>query len=293
MRTRISILVITLVVSAGSLVWLLDQRAKRLDAEHELAGEAERRTQTQAEIRRAEDRVAAAGAERDRAALAANARQSAAAGATHPPVNAAPPVAALREAMLHDPELQNLQLAVADSKYTATYQAFSERMKFSPEQTAGLLANLRRRGEQEMDLAAVMETQHLAPNDPSMAKLKQAAEEEFRAAQTALLGDAGARQFQDYERAVPMREFVNELAGAMTVSGAAITAAQGDALVDLLANASAAYQRGGTASVRTIDWDQALARAETMLPAPQFTLFKNGVVQLRNMERLRSLAQQK
>jgi hypothetical protein len=295
MRTKI----ISLILALGAVIWgiqfTLKERARRHESEQAIAASASRRAESERVLREAEQRARVASEEQTRlAAAVAAARQKAAPAANAPRPNAAPVFgAALREAMLRDPQVQNLQLDVVQSKLAANYLPLAEQLKLSEEQVTRLLANLRRRGEQDMDLAAIMETQHLAPDDPAVAKLRQQAATDFAAAQAELLGEAGWRKFREYERAVPMRELVNELAGAMAISGAGINAAQGDALADLLAGASPNYRRGGTASRASVDWDQVLAQARTALTDPQFAVFRNGVIQSRNMDRMRELALRK
>jgi hypothetical protein len=295
MRTKIIILILALGAAIGGIGFTLKEWARRQEAEQAIAATASRRAEAERVLRETEQRARLASEEQERlVATAAAARRKAAPAADAPRPNAAPAFgAALREAMLHDPQLQNLQLDVVQSKLAANYLPLAEQLKLSNEQMTRLLVNLRRRGEQDMDLAAIIETQHLAPDDPAVAKLRQQAAADFAAAQTELLGEAGWRKFRDYERAVPMRELVNELAGAMAISGAGINAAQGDALTDLLAGASPNYRGGGTASRASVDWDQVLAQARTTLTEPQFAVFRNGVIQSRNMDRMRELALRK
>lgn len=297
MRPKIifSLACIALALGAG---WLrFDLRAKRLEAERALAATEARRDQVNADIRRAEKRTTAATEERDRAQAAAKAAATSsaskpAAGAVRTPP-AGQPGAALRDALQNDPRLQNLQLAVSQAKLTATYQPLSDQLKLPEAQQAQFFAALRKRSEAEFDLRLTTEAQHLNDKDPVVLKLRQQAADEFRAAGTAALGEAGWRQLEAYERAVPMREFVNEVAGAMAINGVVLTAGQGDTLVDVLANASPAYRQGGTAIPRTIDWDMALGNARGVLTDAQFTLFRNGVIQGRNMDRIRELAARK
>jgi hypothetical protein len=276
-------------------------RLTRLAQAEELTAAKAKSSQLEAELRAQENRAAEAAAARTEALAKleeARGKAAAIAAATAkaaPTRKAAPalPATVLRDAMLHDPKLQNLQLAVGQAKLTATYQPLCEQLQLTEAQAAQVIAQLRKRGEAEMDLAAVMETQHLAANDPAVTKLRRQAADEFRTAMTTTLGEEGMRQFQAYERTVPVREFVNELAGAMTVSGASLHAAQADALIGLMADASASYRQGGIVTRSNVDWDRVLAGAQSLLSPAQFALLKNGVLQTRNMDKLRELVAKK
>jgi hypothetical protein len=294
MRAKIYFLGLSVAV-VGAALWLaFQERTKRLTIERDLATAEVRRGAQEAELRRTEQRLAAAGEEpRARSATAAALPAPAPVAKTDAPRPAPSPAVVLRDAMLHDPHLQNLQFAVMHSRLTATYQPLCDRLKLSPAQATEFLALLRKRQEQEADLAAVVETQRLASTDPTVGKLRQQAADEFRAAQSALLGEVGRSEFEAYERTVPVREMVNETAGALTLMGPGLNATQADALLGVLVNASPAYRQGGMATARNIDWDQALAGAMTVLSPAQFDAFKNSVVQVRNMDRMRELAARK
>jgi hypothetical protein len=293
MRAKLFFLGLSVVVIGAALWFAFQERTKRLAIERELAIAEVRRSGTEAEVRRAEKRLTTATEAQQRAQTASAAPRAAPAAKAEAPRPAPLPATVLREAMLHDPHLQNLQFAVMHSRLSATYQPLCDQLKLSPAQVTEFLALLRKRQEQEADLIAVMETQRLVSGDPTVAKLRQQAAEEFRAAQSALLGTAGMREFEAYERTVPVREMVNETAGALTLMGPGLNATQADALLGVLVNASPAYLQGKMATARDINWDQALAGAMTVLSPAQFDAFKNSVVQVRNMDRMRELAAKK
>lgn len=281
---------VLIAVLALAVGWFAFQdHANRLAAERDLADQAQRRSRLDAEIATAEQRIAAATAGRQRTPTV---REAAAKNPpATPPVRQAPmPMTALRNALLNDPQLQNLQLAAVQPKLRSTYELFTQQAQLSEAKAAEFFALLRKRGEQEMDLGAIRETRGLAGDDPALVQMKRQAAEEFRAAQATLLGEEGVQKLEAYERSVPAREFINEFAGAATVAGAPVTGAQADALVEAMAAASASYQQGGAVAVQALDWDRVLGVASGTLGAAEFTLFKNAAVQLRNMTRMRQLA---
>src|SRR6185436_1184466 len=122
MRAKLIFYTLSLALMAGGVWYAFDARLERLAAERERAMADVRREQVQAQVQRAETRLAAANEEtkRAQAATAAKVRPPAAAK-TEPAARAAPPreaaaAIALRDALLNDPHLQNLQLAAVQSK---------------------------------------------------------------------------------------------------------------------------------------------------------------------------------
>ena len=272
--------------------WIARGEATAAIVQHET-----QRRRLEAELRSAEQRVAVARREQEglQSTLAA-ARKKIVAGAQtempRKPTAVSAPMAALRDALLNDPHLQNLQLAVVESRLRTTYQPLCEKLRLTNEQITAFLGLLQKREEQEMDLGAILETKGVPDGAAAVSAMRQEMAERFRTAQRALLGETGFREFEAYGRSVPSREFINEYAGAVAVLGAGITAAQADALIDAMANASASYRQGGqaTRNFGDIDWDRALSQAATVLSEAQLTVFKNAVTQSRNMDRIRQLA---
>jgi hypothetical protein len=288
-------------VAAGALIgfgYALRHRVLRHETEAAAEKTEVRRAQLRSEIRQLEQRVSAAEAEQHRleADLDASRNRTAVTPKPMPKPKSAPaPASALRDALLNDPRMQNLQLAAVQAKLVGTYQPLCDQLHLSDAQVAQFFANVRRRGEQEMDLSAIIETQQLQGDDPVLTTMRRKMSDEFRAAQTALLGEAGFRQFESYERSTSAREFVNEVAGAAAILGHGITPSQADRLVEAMANASAAYRQGGmaTRTIGDLDWERVLPEAAETLSAGQFAVFRNAVIQSWNMERIRQLARRK
>ncbi|MCX6951620.1 MAG: hypothetical protein NTV51_05485 [Verrucomicrobia bacterium] len=290
MRSKIISVVFAVAVLVGAVRFVLKQHTARTEAEHAATEAEKRRVTLEAEVRQAEQKLAATAAERAQAQAALAARPKPVAAPARP---APAPMTALRNALLNDPQLQNLRLAAVRPKLRASYLPLFEQLGLTEAQAAQFLAIAEKRGEQEMDLAAVMETRRLPAGDPEIVTLKRQMADEFRAAQTALLGAEGWRQLEAYERSIPAREFVNEFAGAATVVGTGITRAQADALAVALTGASPAHAQGGTVTTENIDWDKALVGAAATLSAEQMAVFRNAALQFRNISRIRELAERK
>lgn len=289
MRSRLLAVVFAVSALIGGIRFVLKHHAARTEAERVATESERRRAALETEVRLAEAKLATAGTERTRvqAELAARPKPPALTASAKP---APAPMTALRNALLNDPQLQNLRLAAVRPKLRASYLPLFEQLGLSETQAAQFLAIAEKRGEQEMDLAAVMETRRLPAGDPEVAALKRQVAEDFRVAQTALLGAEGWRHLEAYERSLPARELVNEFAGAATVLNAGITKVQADALASALTGASPAYAQGGLVTTDNIDWDRALTGAAATLSAEQLTAFRNAVMQYRNINRLRELS---
>ena len=98
--------------------------------------------------------------------------------------------------------------------------------------------------------------------------------QECEAAQRELLGEAGFRQLQDFERTADMRELVRSAAGAATVAGTPFTPQQAAQLIQVLANANDKYRTGGKASVQNTDWDAVEASARAILSEAQYSFLQ-------------------
>lgn len=281
-------------VAIAALWFGLKERSARHDAERAVDESHRQRAWLDGELRQAARRLADVESERRRVEVSLEAARKKATAIPAEPAGKSSPVAsgmaAVRSALLNDPKFQNLQLAAERVRLMGTYLPLCEQLHLTEAQREQFLAILHKRGEQKMDLDAIMEAQRSSADDPIFAKMKQQMGDECRAAQTVLLGEAGCRQFEAYERSVPAREFVNQFVS--TAAGAGITAGQADALTQAMAEASVTYQGGAVVSVLTIDWAKVLAAAATTLSAQQLVLFKNTVVNIRNRTRISALVLQ-
>lgn len=285
-------------LALAGFAFALKERAARHALEREIDEQRTQRDQAKGEAHRA-------GARRADAATAPQPRPADATAADVRDENGAPaptavatdfpvrPTADRRAALRDDPRVQNLQLAAADAKFRTSYRPLWDALQLAEPRQQEFLAILRRRAEQEMDLAAIVEKKQAPEDDPIFLQLKQQLAAETRAALAPVLGEAGLKQFETYERSVPAREFVNGFAGATAVAGLGITAAQAEALTVTLANASATYRDGGAATVPSIDWEKALGDAAAILPEPQLAFFKNATLPQRNLLRLQQLSGKK
>ena len=105
--------------------------------------------------------------------------------------------------------------------------------------------------------------------DATLASMEEQVRGVNRAAEIGVVGEVGVQAMQDYDRAYAAQEIAGQVAAGSFYSSAPLSATQADTLRQLLTQGSPAFQQGGSLERDSIDWDGVLARASTLLPAPQ------------------------
>jgi len=173
-----------------------------------------------------------------------------------------------------DPKVQNLSFASMRVSLAAKYAYLFRTLGLSSEQSEKFLDITLKRVEQGVDLGAAVRAQGMSADDPVVDKLGLQMRQECETAQRELLGEAGFRQLQDYERTADMRELVRSTASAATVAGTPFTPPQAEQLIQVLANANDKYRSGGKASVQNTDWDAVEAPARAILSEAQYAFLQ-------------------
>jgi len=278
------------------------------------ASDTKSRVKLLKEIQRREDFLAAA--ERERIRLEADLKRLRSADAESPSYDRALKIVAVAAkpwrdiAVERDAQLQALYLASERRSLAVRYGPFLRSLGLSAEQSGNFENAEMAAIERTLDIKTTALSKGLELNDPAIATLLQQSNEQRLAAQTALLGTDGCEQLQNYERTLPVRGFVNEMAGDLAFSDAPLTPQQGDQLVQLLVSANAGYLAGGVASPprlsddymslmasrslapQSTDWDSIQPRARALLSDTQFSVLnarieENGtMVQLYNLMQL-------
>lgn len=115
------------------------------------------------------------------------------------------------------------------------------------------------------DLGAIAVTDGMDPSDATIVALAEEEEDEFCAAQIALLGKAGFEQLRQFEDLQSLQNQVEFSVGfGAGFPPAPLTCAQRRQLATVLANAS-----DGLAGRLTIDWNAVLPQAQGILSGPQ------------------------
>jgi hypothetical protein len=173
-----------------------------------------------------------------------------------------------------DPKVQNLTFASVRVSLAAKYAYLFRTLGLSSEQSEKFLDITLKRREQNDDLIDVVRAQGMSVDDPVVDQLGLQMRQECEAAQRELLGEAGFRQLQDFERTADLRDLVRGMAGAATVAGTPFTPQQAEQLIQVLANANDKYRTGGKASVQNTDWDAVEAPARAILSEAQYSFLQ-------------------
>jgi hypothetical protein len=198
------------------------------------------------------------------------------AAAAQPKQNGPPPgqppspkpaeVLALMEA---NPELHSLFKRAAQGRLSTQYFAFYQSAGLTSDQIQKFEALMTQDAEDKLDLAAIMQKERVAANDPTAAKMRQLNDAKLKAAQRDVLGEAGYQQLEQFARMEPSGRFVTEVASFVGDTSTPLTGAQGIRLMELIANASTTYQSGGKATPANVDWPRVLEEAKGFLAPTQ------------------------
>lgn len=123
------------------------------------------------------------------------------------------------------------------------------------------------------DLAAAADAKGLKFNDPEIAAWREQMERQTRGELTALLGPARWPEFEAFERAIPLRGFVDGL--AVQLAGTSpLTATQADALERALRAANPPFLEGKNGDPSAVDWAVVDRRAAEVLDAAQLAVWE-------------------
>lgn len=310
--------ILTIAVGGASTWW-------RTAARHEREGRKQalqkQQDSLQARLHREEEAAVVLARERDQLRAELAGKSPAATSVTHPrkPVETYTPAQAeemLRYfltpwqdlALRDNPALRSQYLTSERINLEARYGPLLGQLGLSPEQTSRFKDILAAHTQEllEIRLAALPGATAEPKADVSS---RNAAEERLRAAESELLGDTGYQQLQQYERLLPVRYEVDALAGSLALTDAPLGSGQANQLLQIIANASEAYQKGGSADTpmpgngeqltplmlahasiaENIDWNSVLAQARAVLSPAQFELFSNQIGRNQTVVRLYNL----
>lgn len=178
-----------------------------------------------------------------------------------------------------DPKIQAVRLAAVQASDVMHYGTLFRRLGLSPDQIDQFSRIMLRHREQLWDLRDVLDEAAAqgavaTEAEAAVAKLRAEARTECDSAQRALLGDGGYRELREYERTLPARRIVSDIAGTAVLADIPFSPQQAEQLTTILANASSDYREGKAATDRTIDWAAADAQARGVLSAEQWEFFR-------------------
>jgi len=203
------------------------------------------------------------------------------------------------------PELQARYLAVRRTDLASLYGPFFANAKFVPDQIARLQEIMNAAEERALDLKSVLRVNGWNDSDPAVATLRNQSDETLHTAERELLGPDSYQQLSEYERALPARTFVGNLATSSVFAGEPLSSAQVNQLTQILSEGNAVYRSGGSAAgplpdftpiilarqpaQEPIDSDQILARARLVLSPSQYIPFEAEIERPRTIVKLYNL----
>lgn len=142
--------------------------------------------------------------------------------------------------MMDRPEMARLMAIQQKAQVDARYAALFKKLGLSPEKLAQLKALLGDKLSVPVDVLAAASQQGVNPmqNPQDFRQLVQNAQAEIDDKIKTLLDPAAYTQYQNYVQTEPQRAVVNQLQQTLSYTDAALSAAQTDQLVQILANTS-------------------------------------------------------
>ena len=172
-----------------------------------------------------------------------------------------------------DSNVAAFSLAVFRATLGQRYRQFYRALGLSPQQIGVFENLLTARQEEIIDLNAVASAD--GPDArPEVEEIRRQEDDDFRAAQFALLGDGGYRQLQEFNRMLPVWNVVAGIE-VPVFPRVPLSPAQTQQLTAALTGASDSYKNGGVATLDSIDWNTALAKAQGFLSAEQMEGLKS------------------
>lgn len=282
MKTNVVIVTAFILAGAGAVGWHAARSARAAQAERDAI--AHKVVRTKAEIRNAEQRLAAAETEKAgwRFALDASQPVKAQVSGTRPAeARAGISAEKLSEELKHfqqwmkDPTRQLRWLAQTRANLAAD-EPFFRTLGLSATQIERYKMIAIEQSETGMDLGALVDEGIVSNNDPAIAKLRVAAQAKADMAYRELLGEEGYQRFQDYQRTGVARGITRGFAAAAVMAGDPVAAPQLENLVQVIANGSSSYRSGQAVTIDGIEWDIVDAGARSILSDAQWKLFKTS-----------------
>jgi hypothetical protein len=200
---------------------------------------------------------------------------------------------ALNQLRSTNTEFQRAMLEAERIGLGVRYAPLYKNLNLSPEQVAKFEQRMAESMQHEVDIVAAAHAKGMSPADPALAKLGAQAKAEMEADLKAILGEAGLREFQFFDRTFGAREMVNGLSGNLVYVGAPLSIQQMNQLTQLLAEHSPNYQRGARVPGRAQDvvWDGLVEQAAAFLSPPQLDTLRAMSEQARAAKRAQELTE--
>ncbi|PTX95573.1 hypothetical protein [Opitutus sp. ER46] len=148
------------------------------------------------------------------------------------------------------PEFQRLLSLQQRGAISSKYAALFKKLNLSPEQQQKFEKLLADKQSAYAEAMLAAHDQGLTGKEAraTAAKVARATEKEINETMKSLLGEQGYKQYQFYDRTLPQRETVNQLASRLSYTGDPLTSAQQEQLVRAMAQATRTPQTAAAGS---------------------------------------------
>jgi hypothetical protein len=272
-RVRIRIVVTLAVVTVALVVVAWFALRSRNELEMRLSAASAQRAKLQTDLERA----------RGAADTATKAASLAAKPVAPPPVEMPKPAAfpartrapGLLDLARDNPQLWNEFIASKRAELGQLYLPLAQRLHLTAEQREKLKDVFAADIARGSDIGAAAHAQGVSHDDPAIRALREQSAAQRRADLEALLGPTGYREFDRYDRAIPVRGYVDGLAVELAAT-APLSSQQADLLERALAETNEAYRNGKQADPGEVDWEAVDRRAREILTPQQFAVWQQG-----------------
>lgn len=249
-------------------------RARRATAELEAQYVVARQTRDglAVELQRALAPMAPAPAKPDSVARVA-------APADAPPVKAAaarPQPPGFMDLARDNPAMMNQWIANQRAQLQRQYGVWFEKLQFTPAQREKFKNLLAAQAARQTDIGTAAKVHGLDFNDPVVLKLAADSRQQLEREFVAELGEPAFRSYQDFERTIPVRGFVDGFAVQMAATEP-LTPAQAEQLSNALIGATPVSAETGSLSPGKVDWPAVDRLAAQFLSPTQLAAWKLGV----------------
>lgn len=174
-----------------------------------------------------------------------------------------------------NPRVLNLWIASRRSLIQRQYGLLMQSLQLAPAQRERFKDIMAAEVARGTDIAVAAQAKGLARDDPLIKSLYADSRTQTESGLRDLLGQTGFRAYQEFERSLPVRGFVDGFA-MQVASTEPLTLRQTEQLAAALIAANSSFQKGERADPATVDWAAVDAAAQQFLSPAQYAAWKLG-----------------
>jgi hypothetical protein len=173
------------------------------------------------------------------------------------------------------PEEERRRVRILSAWLTLKNATLYRKFGFSPDQITKFESLAVTHFLRMQDIRAAAQAENIPYKDPAIVEMVKDENQQYQQYETVALGTSLSQAVQQFQRMAAIRAMTSSLAGDTYYSNTPLNADQADQITQILANNSAAYQKGNNASVSDIDMPTALTQAQGVLSDTQLAALKN------------------